>query len=298
MGIPIGSALAFYIGGSVIELSSSLPQITIPGFGAVSDWQKTLLIVGLPGIFLSIFVIVLREPSRKGTRESETPVLIGETIHFFKSRAKAYLGIFGAVSMTAAFGYGAQIFLAFFFIRYHNLSPADIGQTFGIIAIVTGPVGLLIGGFFADRWYKMGRKDAYIKALLLAPLGYAVPAILFPLAPDAMSAWWLLAIANIFMNLPSGISYASLQVITPNEMRGQITAAFVLVVTLLGYSIGPLSLGVMTDYVFKDPMKLNYALVTLGAITTPACIAFLLWSKKSYVTAFIEEETRLSESRK
>ncbi|MBV1900333.1 MAG: MFS transporter, partial [Kordiimonadaceae bacterium] len=45
MGIPIGSALAFYIGGTAIELAADLPDVTVPGFGTVSDWQKTLLVV-------------------------------------------------------------------------------------------------------------------------------------------------------------------------------------------------------------------------------------------------------------
>ncbi|MEX0297819.1 MAG: MFS transporter, partial [Kordiimonas sp.] len=86
MGIPIGSALAFYIGGTVIELAAELPAVVIPGFGAVTDWQKSLLLVGIPGILLTVFVIALKEPSRKDSNASAEPIPVKEAWAFFKAR--------------------------------------------------------------------------------------------------------------------------------------------------------------------------------------------------------------------
>jgi len=294
MGIPIGSALAFYIGGTVIELAAELPAVIIPGFGAVTDWQKSLLLVGIPGILLTFFVIALKEPSRKGTTGGGKSISVTETFVFFKARARAYLSIYLGVSMIAALGFSTLIFLTFFFYRFHGLQPAEIGKTFGMISIVTGPVGLLLGGYLADRWYRQGHKDAHMRALLVAPLGYLIPSLIFPLLSDTTLTWWVLGVSNAFINLASGVAYAGLQLITPNQMRGQAAAGFIVSTNLIGYGAGPLVLGMMTDYVFMDPMKLNYALVLLAAITTPAAIILLQWGRKAFAQALVEEETRLT----
>lgn len=293
MGIPIGSALAFYIGGTVIELAAELPAVVIPGFGAVTDWQKSLLLVGIPGILLTVFVIALKEPSRKDSNASAEPIPVKEAWAFFKARSRAYMSIYLGVSMIAALGFSTLIFLTFFFYRFHDMQPADIGKTFGMISIFTGPVGLLLGGYLADRWYKMGHKDAHMKALLVAPIGYFIPSLVFPLVSDTTVAWWILGFSNIFINAATGVAYAGMQIITPNQMRGQIVAGFILATNLIGYGAGPLLLGMMTDYLFMDPMKLDYALVLLAAITTPLSIAFLMWGRKAYAAALVEEETRL-----
>lgn len=298
MGIPIGSALAFYIGGTVIELAAELPEVIIPGFGAVTDWQKSLLLVGIPGIFLTLFVIAIKEPTRKDTRTSADAIPVKEAWAFFKERSRAYMSIYLGVSMIAALGFSTLIFLTFFFYRFHDMQPADIGKTFGLISIFTGPAGLLLGGYLADRWYKQGHKDAHMRALLVAPIGYLIPALVFPLISDTTLAWWVLGFSNIFINLATGIAYAGLQIITPNQMRGQIVAGFILATNLIGYGAGPLLLGMMTDYLFMDPMKLDYALVLLAAITTPLSIAFLWWGRKAFATALVEEETRLETEQK
>lgn len=294
MGIPVGSALAFYIGGTVIELAAELPDIVIPAFGAVTDWQKSLLLVGIPGILLTVFVVALKEPSRKDVTGSGDAIPVKEAFAFFKARSKAYLSIYLGVSMIAALGFSTLIFLTFFFYRFHGMNPADIGQTFGMISIFTGPAGLLIGGYLADRWYKAGHKDAHIKALLVGPVVYLIPSLIFPLVSDTTTTWWIVGFANIFINSASGVAFAALQIITPNQMRGQIIAGYILSTNLIGYGAGPLLLGLMTDYIFMDPMKLNYALVLLAAVTTPLCIGLLLWGRKAYANALVQEEARIN----
>lgn len=296
MGIPVGSALAFIVGGSVIGLAETTPDLVIPGLDPIGGWQKVFVLVGLPGVALAALLGTFKEPVRKGTTAGGASIPVKEVVAHVKSKSKAYAAICLGVSLNAALGFGSFVFLAIFFERYHGLGPAQVGVTFGTISIITGPVGLLIGGYLADHWFKKGRKDGHILALLVAPAGYFLPGLLFPFTTDIVTAWVLLAIFNLFINSPSGVAYAALQLITPNQMRGQIIAMYVLCTSLIGYGAGPFLLGFFTDFIYGDEMMLNYSLLTLGLITTPLSAGFYLWGRKAYAAALRDEEARLNES--
>lgn len=294
MGIPVGSALAFIVGGAVIDLAETLPDVTVPGFGLMGSWQKAFLMVGIPGLLLTFFMLTVKEPSRKGITQDGASIPIKDVVQHVKNRFRAYAGICLGVSCVAALGFGTLSFLAFFFHRYHGLTPGEVGKVFGTISLFTGPAGLLLGGFLADHWLAKGKKDAHVRALLVAPLGYLIPSLILPFIADTTTAWWVLGLSNLFINLPSGIAFASLQIITPNQMRGQVIAMYVLCTSIIGYGAGPLLIGAFTDHLFGNEMMLNYSLALVAAITTPASIGLLLWGRKSYAKALEEEEARLN----
>ncbi|GHF16456.1 MFS transporter [Kordiimonas sediminis] len=294
MGIPVGSAIAFIIGGKVLEISESLPDITLPMVGALSGWQKTFLIVGIPGLLLTVLILLLKEPTRKGLTGDKASLPVSEVVAFLKTRARAMSGLCMGVSLNACVGFGTATFLTIFFMRKHGMSPADVGITFGVMSLFTGSLGLLVGGWIADKLVFKGRKDAHILALMVAPLGYFIPSVLFPQMSDLTMAWIILGVANFFINLPSGVAYAGLQIITPNQMRGQVIALYVLTTSIVGYGGGPFLIGWIVDNVFGDPMRIDDAISLVVLITTPIGIASFLWCRKAFARAVAEEEARIA----
>ncbi len=65
-GFMFGSGLALILGGSVIELVSSRPDVTLPLIGTLRPWQLTFFIVGLPGLLVAALLGTVREPVRRG----------------------------------------------------------------------------------------------------------------------------------------------------------------------------------------------------------------------------------------
>lgn len=292
MGIPVGTALAFIAGGSVIGMADLIPDIQLAGLDPITGWRKVFLMVGIPGVLLTFLLWTIKEPTRKGLSGDSASLPLREVAAHVKGKLKAYTSVAVGVSFNAMLGFGSVIFVTLFFNKYHAVSSAEVGITFGVISLFTGPVGLLLGGYLADRWYKEGRKDGNVLALMAAPLGYAIPATAFPFMTDTTLAWVMLGISNLFINLPSGVAYASLQMITPNQMRGQIIAAYVLCTTIIGYGMGPFLIGLFTDQLFGGELK--YGMILLGVITTPICILLYQWGRKAYATALEEEEARLA----
>lgn len=295
MGIPVGTALAFMVGGSVIGLADTVPDIQLTETLLITGWKKVFVMVGVPGMFLALLLGTFKEPIRKGLSGHGGALPLRTVAAHIGAKSRAYSAVCIGVSLNAALGFGSATFVAIFFQNYHNMSAADIGITFGSITIFTGPAGLLLGGYLADRWYRKGRKDAHILALMTAPLGYGIPSLIWPFASDTTTAWAVLGFANLFINLPSGVAYASLQLITPNQMRGQVIAMYVLCTTIVGYGMGPFLLGLFTDQLFGgDVMKLHLSLILLALITTPIGIATFLWGRKAFIKAMREEEGRLA----
>jgi hypothetical protein len=49
----------------------------------------------------------------------------------------------------------------------------------------------------------------------------------------------------------------------PNQMRGQAAAVYTGVLNLIGLGLGPTSVALMTDFVFRNPNALNFSIATI-----------------------------------
>jgi MFS family permease len=295
MGIPFGIGFSYLLGGQMIALAAMIPDIQLFDFTVTKVWQKTFLLVGLPGLFLTIFVLILREPTRKGISTTKTQMPLKEVKRFFVARWRAYTAISLGTSFIAALGFGSAVFLPAFFLRVHGVAPSDMGQTFGAIAMITGPIGLLLGGIIADRWSKKGKRDAHLKALMLSPIGFAIPSIIFPFMDYSPTLWVMIGLSNLFLNLPAGVAFAALQLITPNRMRGQLIAFHILLTNILGYGLGPTMIGFFADTLFTGPESIGYGAGLVAAIAFPGSLLLFQWGRKHFKTALRDEEKRISE---
>ncbi len=295
MGIPFGIGFSYLLGGQMIALAAMIPDIQLFDFTVTKIWQKTFLLVGLPGLLITIFVLILREPTRKGISTTKTQMPLKEVKGFFVARWRAYTAISLGTSFIAALGFGSAVFLPAFFLRIHGVAPSDMGQTFGAIAMITGPIGLLLGGIIADRWSKKGKRDAHLKALMLSPIGFAIPSIIFPFMDYSPTLWVMIGLSNLFLNLPAGVAFAALQLITPNRMRGQIIAFHILLTNILGYGLGPTMIGFFADTLFTGPESIGYGASLVAAIAFPCSLLLFQWGRKHFKIALKDEEKRISE---
>lgn len=69
---------------------------------------------------------------------------------------------------------------------------------------------------------------------------------------------------------------AALQIISPNEMRGQVGALFLRVMNGIGMVLGPTLVGALTNFVFHDETRLGLSMTLLFAGLGPIS-ALALW---------------------
>jgi MFS family permease len=95
------------------------------------------------------------------------------------------------------------------------------------------------------------------------------------LTPSARGTLMLAAPAMFCLGLPIGSAYASVQMIFPNQLRGQVSAFFLFVLNLGGLGLGPLLPGFFNDHLFHNEKMVGPSLaITLGAASLLQYILF------------------------
>lgn len=278
VGLPVGSGLALLIGGLAVAMVSELPPVVLPWLGELRPWQLTFMLVGLPGVVVALLVTLMREPPRRDRLQPSAAAGAGPLpglLAFLRDNRRVLGHHFGGLSLLVIIVYGATAWIPTFFMRVHGWSGAEIGYAYGVIFMTCGTGGLLIGGLLADRWWRAGRSDAHLRVVVCSVATMTPCFALLALAPSPEVAVALLALATFTSSLHGGVAGAALQLITPNELRGQMTAVYFFVANLVGLGLGPTVVAVITDYVMGDPQALGVSIGLLAVVAGPLSVVVL-----------------------
>jgi MFS family permease len=286
MGIFFGSGLGLILSGLVIGKVSQLPPFDFPLIGTISPWRMTFLIAGLPGLLMAFLVYTIKEPVRKNllrTSEGEASKLsLSEVVAQLSMRWQSVLGVCLGFAFQAMCNYAQQAWLATFFQRVHGWSPKQAGVTLGILSLATGLAGNYLGGVLCDYWQRKKVIEAPLKVGVLATVcaGFFFCLVMF--MPNENLQIMMLIPSFFFLAMPIGSTYASLQLIFPNQVRAQVGAVQILSLNLIGLVLGPLVTGVLTDRLFKNPNMVGFSIaVTVGVASLISATLFRL-TFKSY----------------
>lgn len=264
----IGSGLALIAGGSVIRLVSSADSITWPLFGELRTWQVAFITIGIAGLVLLPLLASVREPLRRNEFAAHAGShRIGA---FVRGNADFMVRHYVAVSGYSILIYAVLSWVPAHFIRVFGWSAADTGLRYGVLLLVFGGSGTLLGAALAAGLARRGVQHAAIRVtsfgmlaagLLLAMAGWAG-------TPAAALAWY--APGLMCLTLPGGTAIQVVQEAVPNQLRGQASAIFYLMNSIVGLSLGPLCVALLTDYAFADPMAIGSSLALVSIMIGPA----------------------------
>jgi MFS family permease len=289
-GFVFGVAASLLIGGSVVHLVSTLPPLTLPLVGTLRSWQYTFFLVGIPGLIVAALFATVVEPIRRGrisgpatasARRAAT-VPVRDVVRFVWQNRATYGPLFAGLALQTVLAFGVQAWTPAFFIRTYGWSIAQIGWTQGLIILISWPPGLVLGGLIAEKLAKRGYADANMRVTIAALAAYAPFGLAFPLMPTALLSNLMLALSGFCISFGAAPQNAALQVITPGEMRGQITALFLFVFNIIGFGLGATIVALFTQYVFGSDALLRYSLATTVAVLAPVALVTLASGLKAY----------------
>ncbi len=235
LGLPVGLALSFAVSGAVAK-----------EYG----WRAAFFVAGLPGLLCVLAVLFIKEPKRGAVetidvggkkREGSTIKLI------LKSPTMIWLILSGALHNFNMYALGG--FITPYLMRHHNLDIAQANYTATIIyGLLTAP-GLLLGGFVGD-WAKRKRPDG---ALLIATFAIllSIPFYFFSIgvpAGEYVTFAALIGTSVALMYFYYSIVYATIADVTEPASRGTAMAVYFLAMYLLGASLGPWIIGMISDH--------------------------------------------------
>jgi len=279
-GLFLGQSLALLVGGITVDALARIPRIQVPLLGMIASWRITFLIVGLPGLLFALLAFTIREPLRRHmllTAEGE-PVRSSfkEAVAQMKQRWQSVLGISVGMIFQSTCNYALSSWIPVFFPRIHGWTATETGKTLAVVMLVFACPGMYVGGILSDRWQKKGIADGPIRVALISAVGIFIFLTPAAIISDARWTLALLAIGMFLMSFPMGTSVAALQLIFPNQVRGQVAALFLFFLNLGGLTMGPYVPGWLNDYVFHNEHMLGTSLsLTIGGASILMFLVFL-----------------------
>jgi MFS family permease len=274
-GFMAGGALALTLGGLLLGYFADYKPIEVPGIGIIRNWQLVFMILGLPGLLVAaVIMITVPEPQRRrGHKPKGYP--LREVIAFVMANRAMHLPMLAGILINSVQTFGAVAWIPTFYERTYGWGPAVAGPILGPVNMVAALLGLFAGAQLAE-WIGKSRDDAHIRVLFLANLLSIPFLVVSPLMPSAWLAVGCGAIGGVIGSMGGPGYNAALQLSTPNAMRGQINALYLFVIAAVGGTLGPLLIGLLSDYVAGNEKDLRYVLVGFRALLAPLD-AYLIW---------------------
>ena len=262
-GVFLGTGSAPVFGAAAVSAASRAADLNLPIVGQLEGWQTAFVLVGVPGLLVAVLIaLIIREPVRHGQSAGRAPWTT--TIRHLGSRGGAPLMLIIAFALNGLVNYGLITWVPSLFIRQYGWKAASIGSTYGLILMLAGSAGVLTGGWLASR---KNRADWPIVISRWAMLAIFVLLLSFGASSTPVGTLVLLGLLAYLIGIPAALAPVAIFEITPNEMRGQFSALYLLGATLLGLGFGVTAIAAVKDYVLAREDGLGLAMTIVLALS-------------------------------
>lgn len=263
----VGIALSFLIGGSVAQWL---------------DWRWAMAIVAVPGFVVALGLWGVGTRSLGVERESWQEDSAGVS-DGFSPEAKVPLGLAWIMnpslwlhlvgfSAMAMIGYTMLAFMGSILTETHDrpdLIPMLGWFFFGVAGMN------IVSGRFADRLANRSGALRYIPALV-ALLG--VPSYVGGVfAASPIATFWLFGLGLWLCSSYNGLAAGLIQMYVPDSVRGQASALYLFVISMVGLGVGPALAGQLADTFTTQgfgnqslPMALTIVIVSASIVAAGA----------------------------
>jgi predicted MFS family arabinose efflux permease len=262
----LGTAMSLMLGGLV---------------AAHFGWRAAFFIAGVPGLFVAaLLFFTVAEPTREKATSGDSPA---RAYGFFQTLAyavrtpvvrHAFLGIsLNSVAMS-----GVPVWAASFLVRTQGFSLSRAGLFAGLGVGIFGGIGSLLGGPSGD--YTIRRMG--FSALPLVPFAASalatVAGLLFALSPHLIWVSIGFVVFEISSRAHTAPAYNLLLSGVEPRMRGVVVSSVQAATNLVGYGVGPLIVGVVSDAV-GGPFSLRIGVATV--------MVFCVWASLHFMAAWL-----------
>lgn len=228
-------ALAVFASGMLLGGASGLALGGV--MGEIHGWHYAFVIVGVLGLIPALSILRLEEPPRPPRSEV---VPLSHLLRVPAFLAMILAGMFITFSSVSLLAWGID-----FAVSYKTFSLREAAVSLALTALFSLVLGVLTGGYVADRLQKKfayGRIIAIAGAFLLA-----APFVL--LAIDSEEKWIVLgalSIAGFFMSWYHGPVTAVIHDMMPQRAHASSVGVYMFVTQLVG-AFGPQLVGKISD---------------------------------------------------
>jgi MFS family permease len=244
-----GIGLSYLIGGAVLASFRGVDRVALPVVGATSLWHAAFMVVGFVTLLLALLTAAIREPPRHDSPKQAVE-LGAPFFRYFKQHWLSFTLVMGGYICLGFCAIGWFAWLPTYFIREFKMAPVAAGVQVGTVTTVGGVLGAVAGGSIADWMMRRGLRGGKLMTLTTM---FAV------WIPCALGLWLsndpILSLLCVFVfTFMDGIGFMQygnvMQEMFPPHLRARSIAAWGICSSALSYGLGPLVIGLATDYIF------------------------------------------------
>ncbi|MCC7463366.1 MAG: MFS transporter [Gammaproteobacteria bacterium] len=288
-GFIAGTGLSMIIGGLLLGITADWEPTRMGGL-LIRNWQWVLIGIGLPGLIATLLVRLLPEPPRRGKISAGRSLPLSVVANEAWRRRGVYGPLFIGLALSSIEAGGLAEWRPMFLQRSYGWTPQQVGLWTGMLSFITSPLGVILGTWLTER---LGRryKDTPLRVTCIV-WSMSIPFLIAaPLMPTGELAVIVGSLSGLFSMASAVPQNVAIQTITPNEMRGQVTAMYLFMFTVF-QAIGSVVIAAVTQYVLRDESKLWLSMVITAAIFMPAAALTISRGLKHYASEVRALEAR------
>jgi MFS family permease len=239
LGLPLGIFFSNWLSGAVVQSRG---------------WRAAFFVACLPGLLCGLLTLFIKEPVRGqaerkavGAAPGVLPQRPGSP-YLLILRTPTILWIIASGALHNFNMYALNGFVPALAKRYYSLTDQKAGLVAGVILGAVGVIGLLGGGWIADRFQRVrtnGRLTVAAAAMFIS-----APCLYFGVSQPPDKVWQFMSWVGVGVMLMyvyyAGV-YAAIQDVVEPGLRATAMALYFFVMYVLGGAFGTYVLGRMSD---------------------------------------------------
>ena len=271
----IGRSTSVFTVGSTLRRSSSvlvaglligwlMHRGATGGVVLESPWRAAFLLTAVPNLILLGWIATRKSGAFAGERASEAQPDVMRVGGGRQRIAALFVSASAAILVLQAVG----IWFPTLVVRSYGVAPGEAAIAAGAITVVAAPAGQAFGGWLIDR--RPALRDAPTGLVTGMLLVACVALWMLVLNPGLAISLALLGLVDLALGVASLAPLAGIQAQTGGATRGRTNGLFFAAITVTGYGLGPLVVGLLSDAGRAGPTGLAWA---LGIAATAAVLA-------------------------
>jgi len=235
VGAIVGGALSYGLGGAAVSLAARFASGSLPLLGPVHPWQLVFLGIGTLGLPLALLIFAVPEPVRQPALRAAGET--GDLAHF-RRHWKFYVAHIAGFSALCHVTAAHTAWSATFLLRHYHWSVSEVGTVMAGLSLIGGGVGMYGSGLLADWLFRKGYRDAHLRLYVIGAPVMAAAALLAYSGLNAaltMIGYGVLGVGAAFI----AVAASALQLATPPQRRGLVSAVFLMIYNIIGFGFGP-----------------------------------------------------------
>ena len=246
MALSLGTATAYFGIGALLAALRGVEVLNWPLVGAIKPWQAVFIIVGLPGLLLSLLMLTVKEPLRRDVKQGASTAPWRMLQHLF-SHWTTYLTFVLPFCLMTTVAY-THLWMPSVFLRTWGMEIPEFAQIKAVVTLLCAPATVFAAGALSDYLVRRGRDNAPFLIAVVGTFIFVPTGILIALMPNTTSAFVVMGLSLVGIATTTSTGLTALLMITPPQFRGQISAVYYMAISITGLTLGPSTVGWLSDW--------------------------------------------------